>query len=431
MFPALGGIIANAEHEVDIQWHIVDADSDGFHDVIGGIKQLHERLAMERDSGKERAEPVVVRIITPDWRLRPGNSVQKYASAIRKHAGALDPALVKLEVAAHSYVSLAVMHVKMAIVDGTIVHTGGGNLSHHQNYHDDQVHERDSAYLVKGEIGSAALAQFDDLWDARMTTSYTCNAEKCSKLKDAAKKVSHTDAVIHPDLTKAGVPEDACLPMIFLAMRASEFVPSWDIVHPIGKGFHAAFRSAKRVLKISTPNMNDRFVGPVIDAAKDNQANVQLMMPMTFNEFVEAVPYLGGGTNRMTTWWLVKRIGKENVGPGKFLDARWFSIDGRTPQRGGWSTGGRHIKYYSVDDQLAIIGSTNLDKQSMSRSREVGIVVDDPTVTKQWDAKIFDADFAKAIGILSQGEEQVPDQLPEESLDTAPEDVQDEYMDNL
>src|SRR5688572_31008638 len=35
MFPALGGLIANAEHEVDLQWHIIESDSDGFHDVIG------------------------------------------------------------------------------------------------------------------------------------------------------------------------------------------------------------------------------------------------------------------------------------------------------------------------------------------------------------------------------------------------------------
>src|SRR5690606_10064811 len=107
----------------------------------------------ERDAGKVRSRPVVVRILSPDWALRPGNGVQKIASAIRTHAGALDPELVRLEVAAHRYFSLAVMHVKMGVVDGTYVHVGGGNLSNHQNYHDDAVHERDAAFVVKGAIG--------------------------------------------------------------------------------------------------------------------------------------------------------------------------------------------------------------------------------------------------------------------------------------
>lgn len=437
MFPALAGLIANAEHEVDLQWHVIDADSDGFHDVIGGIKQLHDRLAAERDRGVVRERPVVIRILSPDWALKPGNSVQKYASAIRTHAGALDPELVRLEVAAHKYVSLAVMHVKMGVIDGTYVHVGGGNLSNHQNYHDDAVHERDAAFVVKGEIGRAALAQFDDVWNHRMTTAYACNAERCSKIKDRPKLsvlngTGHAPEVANPDLEEAGVAADACLPMVFLVKRASEFVASWDIDHPIGKGFRAAFGAARSVLKLSTPNINDRFVGPIIDTAKSQRAEVRLLVPMTFNEIVEAIPYFGGGTNRMTAWWLANRVGKENVGPGKSLDFRWFSIDGRTIQRGGWSKGGRHVKYYSVDEQLAIVGSTNLDKQSMSRSREVGVVVDDPTVTRAWDAKIFDADFQKGIELLRENDPPAPPaELPEENLDHAPEDVQEDYLENL
>jgi phosphatidylserine/phosphatidylglycerophosphate/cardiolipin synthase-like enzyme len=440
MFPALAGVIANAEHEVDLQWHIIDSDSDGFHDVIGGIKKLHERLAADKAAGKERTHPVVIRLVSPDWALKPGNSVQKQASAIRQHVGEIDPTLIKLEVAAHRYFSLAVMHVKMAIIDGAIVHVGGGNLSNHQNYHDGAAHERDSAYVVKGAIGKAALAQFDDMWNHRATTAYACNAERCAKINDRPKlKVKigsqagsgHLPEVADPDLSKFGLAEDACLPMVFMAKRASEFVPSWEIDHPVGQGLRAAFGASTSVLKISTPNLNDRFVGPLIDAARSKEGKVQILLPQTFNEFTEAIPYLGGGTNRMIAWWLVKRVGKENVGRDQLLDLKWFSVDGRTPQRGGWATGGRHVKYYSVDGQLALIGSTNLDKQSMSRSREVTIGVDDATVTKQWDAKIFDADFNKGIGILKENEQAVPTELPDEDMDKAPQDVQEDWMDGL
>jgi hypothetical protein len=44
-----------------------------------------------------------------------------------------------------------------------------------------------------------------------------------------------------------------------------------------------------------------------------------------------------------------------------------------------------------------IIGSANLDTQSWTRSREVNVVLDDPTVVAAWDAEPFGVEFTKAV----------------------------------
>jgi phosphatidylserine/phosphatidylglycerophosphate/cardiolipin synthase-like enzyme len=434
MFPALAALIAEAEHEVDLQFAMNDHDSDPFNDVIGGLHVLYQRLAADAARGVTRSHPVMVRIVVPNW-FGSGN-VQKIATSIRARLGAVDPALLRLEIGALRQVALGIMHVKVAIIDGITVHVGGGNLTHHQNYQDGAPHEQDSAYVVKGAVGKAALAQFDDVWNSAANTVHTCDADRCSQVRrKTALAVSvsgragsgHVPEVADPDLAAAGVPETACLPMVFMVRRANNNPFARETDNPIGQGFRAAFRSSRSVLRVSTPNLNGKWAEAIEQIVKANETQVRLILPQTFNDLMERDPFIGGGTNRRTMAWLHRRLGADAIGVDQPLDARWFSVDGTTIQRGGWKTGGRHIKYYSVDGQLAIVGSTNLDKQSMSRAREIGIAVDDPTVTAQWDAKVFDADFARAISVDGRALPAAPDETPEDELENAPPETQQAY----
>ena len=110
-------------------------------------------------------------------------------------------------------------------------------------------------------------------------------------------------------------------------------------------------------------------------------------------------PALGGGGNRSTMAWMIDQVGATKVGAddGRPFDPRWFSLDGVTMQTGGGATGGRHVKFYAVDSRLVIVGSTNLDKQSMDRSREVALAVDDEAVARWWTTTLFDGDFGRGI----------------------------------
>ncbi len=438
MFPALAALIAEAKYEVDIGFAMNDVDSDPWHDVIGGLQRLYARLASDK-SGAER-DPFVLRIILPHW-FGDGN-VQKVASYIGAHLGPIDPSVMRVEIAAHKQVALGIMHVKLAVIDGVVVHAGGGNLTHHQNYQDNAPHEQDSAYVVKGAIGKSALAHFDDLWNDNATTAFDCSTADmtCTRMrakprlavaKPGVEGSGHVPEVADPDLTRAGIPEDACLPMIFMAKKSTRNPFTGDTNNPIGRGFRAAFESSRSVLRVSTPNLNSKWAEMVERIVRARTTQVRLILPQTFNDTMMFVPFFGGGTNRKTIKWMSKKVGGENIGIGKTLDARWFSIDGRTIQRGGWETGGRHIKYYSVDDTLAIIGSSNLDKQTMSRAREIGIAVDDPTVTARWDAKIFDQDFARAISVDPNALPDTSLDTPDETMDDAPPEVQEEFAKGL
>ena len=58
-----------------------------------------------------------------------------------------------------------------------------------------------------------------------------------------------------------------------------------------------------------------------------------------------------------------------------------------------------HAKYTSVDDEIAIVGTANMDTQSWNKSREVNVVVDDAPTVAAWDAALFEADFERAVPV--------------------------------
>jgi phosphatidylserine/phosphatidylglycerophosphate/cardiolipin synthase-like enzyme len=79
-------------------------------------------------------------------------------------------------------------------------------------------------------------------------------------------------------------------------------------------------------------------------------------------------------------------------------------MDGVTPVEGNLDqdegvNGPSHVKYLSVDGQLAIVGSANLDNQSFSRSREVNVVIDSADVVAAWDTQLFGAELKGAVPV--------------------------------
>jgi phosphatidylserine/phosphatidylglycerophosphate/cardiolipin synthase-like enzyme len=75
---------------------------------------------------------------------------------------------------------------------------------------------------------------------------------------------------------------------------------------------------------------------------------------------------------------------------------RWYSRAGATAVFGNGEYAS-HAKYSSIDDEVVVVGTANMDTQSWNNSREVNVVVDDAAVTQAWDAQLFDADFGRGI----------------------------------
>ena len=82
--------------------------------------------------------------------------------------------------------------------------------------------------------------------------------------------------------------------------------------------------------------------------------------------------------------------------PCEGLQVRWYSHDGVAPVDGNgpWAS---HVKYASVDGQVVIFGTTNMDTASWNFSHELDWAIDDASVTTATDAQLFEPDWARAI----------------------------------
>jgi len=56
-----------------------------------------------------------------------------------------------------------------------------------------------------------------------------------------------------------------------------------------------------------------------------------------------------------------------------------------------------HTKYSSYDDQVVIVGTTNMDTASWNFSHELNLAIDDADTTADMDRRLFDADWERAI----------------------------------
>ena len=56
-----------------------------------------------------------------------------------------------------------------------------------------------------------------------------------------------------------------------------------------------------------------------------------------------------------------------------------------------------HVKYASIDGEVAIVGSANMDNQSWSRSREINAVIEDPALVQLADQQLFGDELGGAV----------------------------------
>jgi phosphatidylserine/phosphatidylglycerophosphate/cardiolipin synthase-like enzyme len=389
IFPALGDRIAAARYEVDIRSAYFGV-SDPLEELLDGVGRLEARLRRERRNG----DPVVVRLIVDgfDNALIGGDKqVGKLARLMHDAFGSLrlDPSLVRVDLLTHAHFSIGEDHSKIIVIDGTHVHIGGANLDKTDNY---AAPNHDSAYTLRGEAARAGLVDFDFSWADDNTKVWTCTmrdsrADGCVSKRPAP--IVHRPEVLAPE------PIGGCLPTIYLGKKGSSSITTNDVDDPIAQGFIGAIRSAKRIVRLASPNLNDDALMKELVAAllRTPSVRVQIVVPPKRNENKNKLPG-GGGTNtdarvRMLTMINAAALPLPNERQREILAKfqwRWFPVEGDGP-------GAFHTKYLSVDDQVAIVGSTNMDTQSINRARESSIAIDDAMTTRRWDETVFLPDF--------------------------------------
>ena len=330
-------LLKDAKKEFSFQTYLFEYDSEA-------SKRLLDALA-----AKQREIPGFKVNIVYDRDLNPFDTLK---DALERHG---------VDAQAASYtptVSRASNHAKVYILDGHTAMLGGDNI--------DNPSERDLMVLLRGPVVDTLLRDFDAAW-----------SQSSSFLNATRTPPAHAKGEAPPASSRPQVP------MTLLSKKGVALVGDY-YRNDADQALLAAMKAAKREMRIASPNLNDVKVWEAIADATQRGVKVHITVPKDYNN-------LGSGIDRspnrdLLTFWA--QLPKEAQAR---LELRWSSEDGKTPHDD-------HTKYLSVDGEWAYVGSQNMDNQSWSFSRELGLGIDDAGETRRLDA-VFDATWNQSLKV--------------------------------
>ncbi|KAF8515685.1 hypothetical protein BU17DRAFT_76795 [Hysterangium stoloniferum] len=153
---------------------------------------------------------------------------------------------------------------------------------------------------------------------------------------------------------------------------------------PQNAAWLAAFRLAKKTIFIQTPTFNaEPVVKEILDACRRG-VECTIYVDLGFNDGGEMLPFQGG-TNSKVVAGMYKMLNEEQK--QQYLKIYWYTAkDQDKPIDAAEKRRNCHVKFCTVDDQIAIQGNGNQDTQSWFHSQEINIMVDSPEMCKEWRA---------------------------------------------
>jgi phosphatidylserine/phosphatidylglycerophosphate/cardiolipin synthase-like enzyme len=129
-----------------------------------------------------------------------------------------------------------------------------------------------------------------------------------------------------------------------------------------------AIRRSRRTIFIQTPNLNSRAIIKAIKYALLNYIEVTICIPKDMMVLESLVT--GWSTTRCCMTLLRRWVRRR---PETNLNVQWFRSDESQPfiVDGDKS----HIKFMVIDEELVIVGSSNLDRASACTSGEVNVAI--------------------------------------------------------
>ena len=255
------------------------------------------------------------------------------------------------------------LHSKLFLFDGTLAMIGGDNI--------DNQAERDILCVLRGPIIEALLADFDDAFlAARRIISAGSSFARGELLRSHARN-----------------PIDGCLPaqLVPISVLAKPGI-AWrgDFYrNAADQGLLAAFAAARHEINIISPNLNDPNVMEALAAAARRGVKVNILLP---KDYLFLKSLFDRSTNRAVVRW-IERMPRDDR---QRVSLRWFSEDGK-------SYADTHAKFVSIDRRWCYVGSQNMDNQSWSFSRELGVGIDSDDITERLMREIFIPDWEHSI----------------------------------
>ncbi|MBO9540624.1 phosphatidylserine/phosphatidylglycerophosphate/cardiolipin synthase family protein [bacterium] len=347
----------------DIWINDVDAEDEAIDQVISLLDKAQLEICIQTFifDYKSEASKRLLKAISEKQAKNPDFKVYiAYNRDLNPFGQTMEQALakagVKAEVAFYAgAVSRQSNHTKMFVLDGREAVIGGDNI--------DNPKERDMMIHVRGPVVDSFLQDFDDAWRT-------------------SKRWLNSSAT--PPVHLQGPPLPSTQPQVPMTMLTKRGV-AWSgdyLANDADQGLLAAMKAAKTSIKLATPNLNSPEVWDAIEDAAKRGVKVQLVVAKMWNPVLIV--------DRATAWAAERFVAQLPPEAQKNVELRWFSEDGK-------KVSDSHAKYLAVDGQWAYVGSQNMDNQSWSFSREVGVGIDDPAQVRRLDEALFDADWKTSI----------------------------------
>ncbi len=394
IFRRMSDLIAAADREVLIQNWRWNTQSRGHTTLLQGFRRLAARRRIEKPDGP----PVTVHLLVNVRALEDPRMISKLSEELENLR--IDPKLVRFEIAGHAHTGLGALHVKTTVVDGVHAITTGANV---QKNHDTFGDNYDLGFEFHGEVAYAMRADFANAWKG--STRWTCGGltDYLDLFGRASSPCWKTNIPLSPSIPHLDpAAERACAPMLVVTRPAEQSPFANDDRNPQNQAYLAALAGARERIRIVTPNLNDRAVKRAIVGALSRGVTVELVTGKGYQDFAERIP-TRGGTNHDAFREILQEARKAGVtDPCRLFRPRWYVRREGRPVIGNVDES-IHAKYLSVDRQVSIVGSANLDEQSFNNSRELNVVVDDAARTIDWDRQVFEPNFDRGVPIEECG----------------------------
>ena len=135
-------------------------------------------------------------------------------------------------------------------------------------------------------------------------------------------------------------------------------------------------RRARRTIFIQTPNLNSRAVVKVLKRALLGNIEVTICIPK--NMMVLESIVTGWSTTKCCVMSLQRWARRQS---GTRLNVQWFKSGESQPFL--VDSDKSHIKFMVVDEELVIVGSSNLDRASACTSGELNVAISNSEFAKQ------------------------------------------------
>lgn len=384
IFGRMAELIATARESVLLQVYKWEPDTDATEALLDGMEALEDRLVAE---GAEA--PVVVRIVFDTSTVGAGAPITEahMPRVAAQIAGrGIDARRIEIQLAAHErdlHDAFGNLHVKTLMVDSEVAFVTGANPEHQ---HDFDAPWHDIGATVAGDVVDAMIDDFAHTWAASLR--WSCGAASGPGC------LSPTTSFEAPARRDDAMPEGMAACQVLTLTRSAAPFANDDVDNPQDQAFLAAFAAARDVIRIETPNLNDDAAKAAILGAVARGVDVRVITSKGFNELSERPV---GGPNEENVAALYADLAAMGVeDPCARLQVRWYSADGVEPVVGN-GVHASHVKYMSVDGQVVIVGTTNMDTASWNFSHELDLAIDDAAITARYDAQLFDADWSRAV----------------------------------